>query len=1425
MRRALAGVSLLYLSLALFACPSAPPKLRPAQFQDTVASDTSVDQDTTVACQPSCSGELPAEGWVDSFGWTLEDNAVRDGDAFVIGGAGSGSAVLGGEPWTGGFELTVTFSVLNAGDNDGKLVFGVRNDADTVRADVRLGTTDTVRGTAVGQGPTATEDLAIDASGEVTVTLTATCDDLTVAVGADTATKAPGWTLPDVGTLFLSTTGGASVRVTSVALANPQCDVAPAQCDCKEVADDCSDEGCTALGLCTEVALEAGQACVSDDPCTVGAGTCDGGTACVSAAKDCADSDPCTADSCDAKDGECLHEVLPPTSETGVDLTVLKAAFPKTTGVDDNDDALEMGATLFDLTSPVADGDGDIAVSAWVKPTAYPEAGSRGDIASQTLKGGGGVWFCGLRPNGHAQLGTTSGLSAVSDAPLPLDRWTHVSCSYDAATDALILTVADGAPVGAPVSTDAAGGFAASETSPLWVGGDAGGTNHFEGAVDGLQVWTTPIRSSPSCDVSGCGIPLCAAGVGCVDNPRGVSGCDDGNDCTTDACVQGGCTNTARDDGVSCDDGDPCSSDETCVDGSCVPAVAECPAIVCMDNVCDPVTGCDATPVSCVDDDDPCTVEACDPTAGDGAGACTSTYIPNCFTDLDGWAGRVELGLFEPPSTSGEGVMGPPGDGDLSEVSSWARAGEPIEVPLWPGLQARASVVAYFRMETSATGLNPQNEEHIGIPDELSDDRILGAPDNGNGSTPVFAPGVFGDAWALIRPNGVQLSLTSTHTLMAWIQLSPDTPSTDYQVLATGSMQGMVRTPAVVFGVVAGSPAVSAGGTTIPLDMDYTWHHVAFSFDATAAELTVYLDGELVDQQTINDPGATGQVFAGGEVAGLAPADAPLIDELVVCDEIVSADVIASVASAGLPALDSVLAGGVTIQADYDDLAVYRADPAAGPTQVPHEVIGRRPHSDSGDGVAGVLGYWRFDAGALDAAYFAGGDEVVSSASLNAVDGVFGDANGAVVPLSASAALDKPWLDDGPFSVELWVKTEDSGTCDTTTDGAVLLQTINGFHDTRTGWALRICGDVARFDHTDVDQDHVVTGQRRVNDGAWHHVMVSFDGDGYALVVDGILDGYSDYDGDVPLDGSLNAATVLYAMDESETAGSLTDAAIDEVLFHDRARSLAYAYNRVYPMKPALRFLAATSDSGTEHQLPHYALYAGDAAATGTAAGTDCDTLLECDGWAAWWPFDVVLHDSNLDVSITPDVAGGHHLDLDGASLSPEALSGNALMCDGTRDLTVLGDGIDLTRWNIEAGVFETGTGAQSILARPGAVGAAYALALTGTGQVSHGFGAESIAAAGVLSDAWSFLGGSYDGDPATLVAYSAGSDTEETKAPNDPPPTGTGGIHVCADEAGGAPFEGRLDDLRVMRRPLSPAERLKYPALTWQILGAYTAP
>lgn len=155
-------------------------------------------------------------------------------------------------------------------------------------------------------------------------------------------------------------------------------------------------------------------------------------------------------------------------------------------------------------------------------------------------------------------------------------------------------------------------------------------------------------------------------------------GCNDGNPCTTDACVNGACQNTPRDcddhdpctidscdaggchhEPLDCDDGSECTTD-ACENGSCVYEAVECDDGELCNGLegCDPATGCTpGTPVECPDDGTVCTEESCDPETGlcrsDPAneGECCERDQDDCTQDVCDENGVCVHPVKDDPST------------------------------------------------------------------------------------------------------------------------------------------------------------------------------------------------------------------------------------------------------------------------------------------------------------------------------------------------------------------------------------------------------------------------------------------------------------------------------------------------------------------------------------------------------------------------------------------------------------------------------------------------------------------------------------------------------------------------------------------------------------------------------------------------------
>ncbi len=180
-----------------------------------------------------------------------------------------------------------------------------------------------------------------------------------------------------------------------------------------------------------------------------------------------------------------------------------------------------------------------------------------------------------------------------------------------------------------------------------------------------------------ACTIAGGAAGTCNAGV-CVTGCTGDAECDDGIDCTVDACdtSTGACSSVP--DNTMCDDGVPCTADACSAATGCVatPQNSQCDdGIACTTDACDATAGCQFTVqdalcddgVGCTtdacsaatgcshapgaascDDDNPCTADVCDVTGdcgstpvmdgagcADGAGANGLCAAGNCVVQCD----------------------------------------------------------------------------------------------------------------------------------------------------------------------------------------------------------------------------------------------------------------------------------------------------------------------------------------------------------------------------------------------------------------------------------------------------------------------------------------------------------------------------------------------------------------------------------------------------------------------------------------------------------------------------------------------------------------------------------------------------------------------------------------------------------------------
>ncbi len=233
----------------------------------------------------------------------------------------------------------------------------------------------------------------------------------------------------------------------------------------------------------------------------------------------------------------------------------------------------------------------------------------------------------------------------------------------------------------------------------------------------------------------------------CVDPCEGAD-CTDDNPCTTDSCVtnQDGTTSCDSTE-TGCDDDDACTENDACDPagevGNCVGTLIECPeggecvngSCPCSENAtcddgdaCNGVETCDTSAGTCVagtpldcDDDDLCTVDACDATAGcsntakecaegemcdPATGECGSTNVGLSLSQ-ETVSFDHEVGVTECPQEFGNFVVTNTGNVETDYavlVGSAPLSATPFSFTLAPGASQTVTVEFTCAQATSFEG-------------------------------------------------------------------------------------------------------------------------------------------------------------------------------------------------------------------------------------------------------------------------------------------------------------------------------------------------------------------------------------------------------------------------------------------------------------------------------------------------------------------------------------------------------------------------------------------------------------------------------------------------------------------------------------------------------------------------------------------------
>jgi hypothetical protein len=375
------------------------------------------------------------------------------------------------------------------------------------------------------------------------------------------------------------------------------------------------DDGtvCNGLEACDPVtgACVPGTPAECDDEDTCTFDKCSPTTGCQHTRFACDDDDLCTADSCDPIKG-CAY--TPVMCEDGNVCNGAESCNPKTGGCDagpppDCDDLDACSVDSCDpaqgcIHGPLACDDGDPCTT----DSCDPSLGcSHAPVVCADADACNGIEVC-------------NPVTGVCDAGSPSECDDQDECTVDscdagfgcvhterACDDGDLCTIDSCNPeLGcgiAPVSCDDANPCNGIETC-----------NPESGACDN--------GDPPVCDDGdACTIDACDTLTGCTLAP--VS-CDDQNSCTVDACSPAiGCEHTA----TNCDDADPCTVDSCDAMEGCahIPVVCDDANLCNGLETCNPQSGvCESGAPPACDDDDPCTVDSCEPTK-----TCVHTPV-NC---------------------------------------------------------------------------------------------------------------------------------------------------------------------------------------------------------------------------------------------------------------------------------------------------------------------------------------------------------------------------------------------------------------------------------------------------------------------------------------------------------------------------------------------------------------------------------------------------------------------------------------------------------------------------------------------------------------------------------------------------------------------------------------------------------------------------
>lgn len=150
------------------------------------------------------------------------------------------------------------------------------------------------------------------------------------------------------------------------------------------------------------------------------------------------------------------------------------------------------------------------------------------------------------------------------------------------------------------------------------------------------------------------------------------------------------------------------------------------------------------------------------------------------------------------------------------------------------------------------------------------------------------------------------------------------------------------------------------------------------------------------------------------------------------------------------------------------------------------------------------------------------------------------------------------------FTLEAWVRRDDTGTTGSTGTGGLSLVPIvakgRGENDDtifNCNYAFGFRGNVlgADFEDSEDGGNHPVVGTTAVSWGQWHHVAATYDGADWRLYLDGQLEAQATGDGATPRGDSVQHFSLGTMMNSSGVPSGALAGALDEVRVWDHART------------------------------------------------------------------------------------------------------------------------------------------------------------------------------------------------------------------------------------------------------------------------------